>query len=69
MFNKRLSASLVSVTLIFTMIAPGLRVYSQDVVANEDIGGGSSVFVFREGSKKPHVKAAAVRENGSILLT
>jgi len=49
----------LSAIVIFSMLAPATRIYSQDIVAAEDIGGGSSVFVFRESRKKPQVKAAA----------
>src|SRR3954471_7346009 len=60
MVGKRTSTSVVSAILIVAILTPAMRVYSQDLVASEDIaGGGSSVFVFRESRKKPQVKAAA----------
>ncbi|MBV9241115.1 MAG: tetratricopeptide repeat protein [Acidobacteria bacterium] len=41
-------ASIICSTLIHPRPAP-----AQDLVSNEDISGGSSVFVFKEGAKKP----------------
>ena len=60
MSSKRSTAgSVLSAIIVFSFLAPGLRVFSQDLVATEEIGGGSSVFVFRDSRKKPQVKAAA----------
>ncbi|HEY2846273.1 MAG TPA: tetratricopeptide repeat protein, partial [Pyrinomonadaceae bacterium] len=46
--------SALSLTSIFltNLLCPGVA-HTQDLVANEDITGGSSVFVFKEGKKKP----------------
>lgn len=44
--------------LVISLFAPSANLFSQDLVGTEDIGGGSSVFVFRESAKKPQVKAA-----------
>ena len=51
----RFSLSVLSLSSIFlsSFVFPG-RVAAQDLIANEDIVGGSSVFVFKEGRKKPH---------------
>src|SRR4029079_8605058 len=59
MFRKRLTSSLISLLLMFAVLSPVSNLYSQDLVASEEIGGGSSVFVFRESARKPQVKAAA----------
>jgi len=48
--------SVASITFS-AMILPS-RVSAQDLVANEDLAGGSSVFVFKEGKKKPQSHAS-----------
>src|SRR5689334_9412322 len=59
MFGKRSTvASVMAAGLVISLVAPFINLFSQDLVGAEDIGGGSSVFVFRESSKKPQVKAA-----------
>jgi superkiller protein 3 len=59
MFGKRsTAASAMAAGLVVSLLAPFVNLFSQDLVATEDIGGGSSVFVFRESAKKPQVKAA-----------
>ena len=52
--KSRTFLSFLSLTSIFfsTLISPG-RASAQDLVANEDLAGGSSVFVFKDGRKKP----------------
>ena len=65
MFGKRTTAgSVFAAAVIISMLAPSLNLFPQDLVAAEDIGGGSSVFVFRESAKKPQVKAAS---GGGVL--
>ena len=59
MFGKRPASAVTSLVLIFAFVCPFSTLYCQDLVASEDIGGGSSVFVFRESARKPQVKAAA----------
>lgn len=51
--------SIFSLLLIVSLLAPAISVWSQDLIANEDIGGGSSVFVFRQSAKKSQMKSAA----------
>ena len=59
MIGKRSrAASAMAAGLLVSLLAPFVNLYSQDLVATEEIGGGSSVFVFRDSSKKPQVKAA-----------
>ena len=59
MFGKRSTAGpVIAAGLVISILAPSVNLFSQDLVGTEDIGGGSSVFVFRESSKKPQVKAA-----------
>ena len=61
MLGKRSTAgSVLSAIIIYSIFVPSTTVFSQDLVASEEIGGGgSSVFVFRESRKKAQVKAAA----------
>ncbi|HEX3101660.1 MAG TPA: tetratricopeptide repeat protein, partial [Pyrinomonadaceae bacterium] len=54
-------AILLSVSVLVSFLPPAQVVSAQDLVSNEDVGGGSSVFVFRESRKKPQVKAASGR--------
>jgi tetratricopeptide (TPR) repeat protein len=54
---RSLFSSVVLVALSFTTIF----VFPQDIVASDDITGGSSVFLFRRSRKEPHEKAAAGR--------
>ena len=44
-----------------------MLVFPQDIVASDDIAGGSSVFVFRKSKREPQEKAAgrAMRANGA----
>jgi len=53
------AVSSLTIVVVFSLLAPFMTVRSQDLVSTEDIGGGSSVFVFRQSSKKPQVRAAA----------
>ena len=46
-------------SLFFSMLPFTVSVSAQDLVANEEIGGGSSAFVFRGSRKKPQARAAA----------
>ncbi|MFM9903773.1 MAG: tetratricopeptide repeat protein [Pyrinomonadaceae bacterium] len=56
------SLSLWVVASVFFSLLPLQRnVAAQDLVATEDIAGGSSVFVFRESRKKPQSRAAGGR--------
>lgn len=54
MFTARSVLSLlVFASLVFSLLPKAQPVYGQDLVASNDVAGGSSVFVFREGRKKP----------------
>jgi len=56
--NSKAVTSL-AIAVVFSLLAPSIKVNAQDLVSTEDIGGGSSVFVFRQSSKKPQAKSAA----------
>lgn len=56
--TKSLIKSLVSTVLLFTLNLTSIFVFPQDLVASDDITGGSSVFVFRKSRKEPQAKAA-----------
>ena len=58
MFRVRRSLSLfVSVSAFLSILPCQTNVSAQDLVASEDVGGGSSVFVFRESRKKPQARS------------
>src|SRR5437762_7107097 len=62
MFHARRLISLVVSVAAFLSLLPCPRTVSgQDLVATEDISGGSSVFVFRESRKKPQAHASGAR--------
>lgn len=48
----------LSVAVAVSMLPVPRGAQAQDLVASDDLAGGSSVFVFRESRKKPQVKAA-----------
>ena len=50
---------LVSTSLIFAALPLGTAVRAQDIVASDDIAGGSSVFVFRSSRKKPQERSSS----------
>ena len=54
-------AFLLSISIFVSLLPSAQVVTAQDLVSNEDVGGGSSVFVFRESRKKPQAKLAAGR--------
>jgi tetratricopeptide (TPR) repeat protein len=76
-FARRFVSLLLVSSFLFIFPAPR-AVSAQDLVATEDISGGSSVFVFRESRKKPQARstsrgaalgfgrARGVRSNGQI---
>jgi tetratricopeptide (TPR) repeat protein len=70
MHRARQQAVLTTVSLI-SIISAGLvfpgRVAAQDLVATEDLAGGSSVFVFKEGRKKAqtHRSTSSARNRAS----
>lgn len=67
MFRKRsLAKSLSSSVVLLSLNLSSILVFPQDIVASDDITGGSSVFVFRKSKKEPHEKAAgrAMRAGG-----
>ena len=53
-FTKSFVSSLVLASMTFSTIF----VFPQDIIASDDITGGSSVFVFRKSRKEPQEKAA-----------
>ncbi|MFN0280257.1 MAG: tetratricopeptide repeat protein [Pyrinomonadaceae bacterium] len=62
MFGVRRGLSLFVLVSIFLSILPFSRgVNAQELVASEDVGGGSSVFVFRESRKKSQARSGAGR--------
>ena len=58
--NRCLSL-LLSILTVVSMVPIPVAVNAQDLVATEDLAGGSSVFVFRESRKKPQSKSAGGR--------
>src|SRR5215813_253309 len=44
--------------LVFSMMPYGSVVRAQDIIASDEISGGSSVFVFRQSRKKPQERSA-----------
>jgi tetratricopeptide (TPR) repeat protein len=62
MFYLRRELSLFLSFAAFAAILPAPRpAAAQDLVATEDVAGGSSVFVFRESRKKPQAHAGGGR--------
>ncbi len=61
MRQSRFFAFLLSVSIFITLLPPAHVANAQDLVTTEDVGGGSSVFVFRESRKKPQTRAAGGR--------
>lgn len=51
----------VLVSICVTLFPPVHVADAQDLVTTEDVGGGSSVFVFRESRKKPQTRAGGGR--------
>ena len=62
-FTKTFFSSLVLASISFSTVL----VFPQDIIASDDITGGSSVFVFRKSRKEPQEKAAgrAMRPSGA----
>jgi tetratricopeptide (TPR) repeat protein len=61
---RRVKIQLVQLLLVSFFFSPILtsnKVIAQDLVATENIAGGSSVFVFRESQKKPQSRAGGGR--------
>jgi len=50
-----------AVSLIFSTLPLGITARAQEVVASDDISGGSSVFVFRQSRKKPQERSSATK--------
>lgn len=62
MFRVRSYFSLLlSVSVFLTLLPSPNKVVAQDLVATDDLAGGSSVFVFRESRKKPQGAAGGGR--------
>ncbi len=66
--TKSLIRSLASTVLLFSINLTSILVFPQDLVAADDITGGSSVFVFRKSRKEPQAKAAgrAMRPTAAV---
>ncbi|MEO8042859.1 MAG: tetratricopeptide repeat protein, partial [Acidobacteriota bacterium] len=64
--NQPLNRSFFSSAVLLSISFSTIFVFPQDIVASDDITGGSSVFVFRKSRKEPHEKAAgqAMRAGG-----
>ena len=65
--NKQWLKAAFSAFVIWTFLIGGVPVKAQDIVTSDDISGGSSVFVFRQGRKSAQVKAAFRRGGGGSL--
>ena len=62
MFRSRRYLSLfLSLSAFFSILPNQRTVSAQDLVATENVTGGSSVFVFRESRKKPQARGAGGR--------
>src|ERR1043166_1852994 len=55
---RRRVSLLVSLSVLLSILPHPKAVTAQDLVATEDVAGGSSVFVFRESRKKPQAQFA-----------
>ena len=64
--HQSLAKSFFSSIVLFSLNLSCIFVFPQDIVAADDITGGSSVFVFRKSRKEPQEKAAgrATRAGG-----
>ncbi len=64
--NQYLARSFFSSAVLLSISVSTIFVFPQDIVASDDIAGGSSVFVFRKSRTQPHEKAAgrAMRAGG-----
>ena len=56
--NQPLAKSFFSSAVLLSISFSTIFVFPQDIVASDDITGGSSVFVFRKSRKEPQQKAA-----------
>ncbi len=56
-------ALLLSISIFVSLLPSEQNVTAQDLVANDDVGGGSSIFVFRESRKKAQAKFAGGHVN------
>src|SRR5438045_7355384 len=62
MFRVRRGLSLfLLVSVLCALLHFPQAINGQDLVASEDVGGGSSVFVFRESRKKPQARSGGGR--------
>lgn len=52
---------LVLASIVFALLPAAAPIKAQDLVATEELGGGSSVFVFRESRKKSQSRAGGGR--------
>ncbi|MEP6848044.1 MAG: tetratricopeptide repeat protein, partial [Acidobacteriota bacterium] len=67
--TRRNHHTLIRIFLAFSLILSampyGTAVRAQDIIASDDISGGSSVFVFRQSRKKPQVRSAHMQAYAS----
>src|SRR5687767_11028985 len=54
-------ALLLSLSVFLSLLPAPRTISAQDLVATEDLAGGSSVFVFRESRKRPQSRAGGGR--------
>ena len=57
-FARRFVSHLLVVSSLLVTLPAPRAAHAQDLVATEDIAGGSSVFVFRESRKKPQARSS-----------
>ena len=58
--NNRSVKSFFSLLAFFSISFQGVMVRATDIVAEEDVISGSSVFVFRESRKRPQERAGSI---------
>jgi tetratricopeptide (TPR) repeat protein len=56
--NRSLTKTFFSSLVLASISLSTIFVFPQDIIASDDITGGSSVFVFRKSRKEPQEKAA-----------
>src|SRR4051812_22044283 len=64
--TRTILAFLSLASIWFAMLSLPPATPAQDLVASEDLVGGSSVFVFKEGKKKPQQHAASARAHRNL---
>lgn len=59
--TNRVLRVFTAVSLIFSTLPFSMTVRAQDIIASDDVAGGSSVFVFRQSRKKPQERSSATK--------